>query len=111
MSLTPSRPVLKRVFLTVVRTETETLSPPTMRAHLTPAGPESSLTAFSEMWLDEFRQTSAYEEWAACTDPILFDLYEPRHPCDGPVNAVSDLGLRLTGESAFESHFETRTDC
>jgi hypothetical protein len=65
----------------------------------TGAGPESAAVHFSEAWLDEYRQTRAYEEWAACTDPILFDLYEPKHPCEGAVNAVSDLGLRLTGES------------
>lgn len=57
------------------------------------------LADFSRLWLEGFRTTPAYILWRDSTDPVLFDLFEPKHPCDESVNAVSDLGLRLTGAS------------
>ncbi|KAF8318471.1 hypothetical protein DL93DRAFT_2054522 [Clavulina sp. PMI_390] len=51
---------------------------------------------FGEVWLAAFRQTEAYTVWDRITDPVIFDIVEPRHPCDIKVNAISDLGLRLT---------------
>lgn len=62
---------------------------------------QNALAPFSEAWLREFKTTVAYETWDACTDPVLFDICEPKHPCDVPVNAVTDLGLRLTGMFIF----------
>ncbi|KAJ9123105.1 hypothetical protein QFC22_001295 [Naganishia vaughanmartiniae] len=52
---------------------------------------------YSEKWLEAFRQTSAYETWNRSTDDLLFDICEPRHPCEGKTNAVSDIGIRLAG--------------
>ncbi|ORX40483.1 transport protein Avl9-domain-containing protein [Kockovaella imperatae] len=60
------------------------------------AGEENPLQPFSELWLEAFRQTQAYEVWSGCTDPVLFDICEPRHPCDGRATLISDFSLRLT---------------
>ncbi|KAF9016395.1 hypothetical protein BDP27DRAFT_1440699 [Rhodocollybia butyracea] len=30
------------------------------------------------------------------TDPMLFDIVEPRHPCNEKVSVVADIGLRLS---------------
>ncbi|KAL7424505.1 hypothetical protein Q5752_000189 [Cryptotrichosporon argae] len=56
---------------------------------------QNSVAPFSDAWAAAFRQTHAYAIWDACTDPVLFDLVEPRHPCADRVNAVSDIGIRL----------------
>ncbi|WVF67348.1 hypothetical protein IAT40_002103 [Kwoniella sp. CBS 6097] len=70
-----------------------------------PAGDSMILQPFSEQWVAAFKKTSAYEMWNGCTDPALFDISEPRHPCDGKVNAVSDLGLRLA-EGFHDLHLD-----
>ncbi|WRT69977.1 uncharacterized protein IL334_006970 [Kwoniella shivajii] len=70
-----------------------------------PAGDGAILAPFSEQWISTFKSTQAYEIWSGCTDPALFDICEPRHPCDGKVNAVSDLGLRLA-EGFHDLHLD-----
>jgi hypothetical protein len=40
--------------------------------------PTAFLYPFSETWLNVFRQTSACKVWEASTDPLLFDICEPR---------------------------------
>ncbi|OCF30918.1 cytoplasmic protein [Kwoniella heveanensis CBS 569] len=69
------------------------------------AGDSMILHPFSEQWVAAFKKTSAYEMWNGCTDPALFDISEPRHPCEGKVNAVSDLGLRLA-EGFHDLHLD-----
>ncbi|WWC72258.1 uncharacterized protein I206_106220 [Kwoniella pini CBS 10737] len=69
------------------------------------AGDGPILSPFSEQWIASFRSTPAYEIWNGCTDPALFDICEPRHPCEGKVNAVSDLGLRLA-EGFHDLHLD-----
>ncbi|GFZ51075.1 Late secretory pathway protein avl9 [Saitozyma sp. JCM 24511] len=59
-------------------------------------GDGNVLQPFSEQWLGAFRKTKAFELWDACTDPVLFDICEPRHPCEGKPSMVSDFGLRIT---------------
>ncbi|KAI9633849.1 putative cytoplasm protein [Dioszegia hungarica] len=74
---------------------------------------QNVLAPFSEAWLKEFKLTSAYETWDACTDPVLFDICEPKHPCEVPVNVVSDLGLRLTEgmhDLKLDQHLATGRD-
>ncbi|KAK8853450.1 hypothetical protein IAR55_004157 [Kwoniella newhampshirensis] len=63
------------------------------------------LLPFSEQWVSGFKTTPAYETWNGCTDPVLFDICEPRHPCEGKANAVSDLGLRLA-EGFHDLHLD-----
>ncbi|OCF77551.1 hypothetical protein I204_01541 [Kwoniella mangroviensis CBS 8886] len=70
-----------------------------------PAGDGPILSPFSEHWIASFKSTPAYEIWNGCTDPALFDICEPRHPCEGKVNAVSDLGLRLA-EGLHDLHLD-----
>lgn len=50
---------------------------------------------FGEAWLEAFRKTPSYQTWTDSTDEMLFDICEPRHPVEGKVNAVSDIGIRL----------------
>ncbi|WVQ83691.1 hypothetical protein IAT38_005835 [Cryptococcus sp. DSM 104549] len=60
------------------------------------SGEGNVIQSFGEQWILAFKQTEAYDLWNGCTDPALFDICEPKHPCEGKVNPVSDLGLRLT---------------
>lgn len=53
------------------------------------------LGPFGDHFAAAFRASPAFKTWDATTDPVIFDLSEPRHPCDGKVNAVADIGIRL----------------
>ncbi|WWC64850.1 uncharacterized protein I303_107464 [Kwoniella dejecticola CBS 10117] len=70
-----------------------------------PAGDGPILSPFNEQWIASFKTTPAHDIWNGCTDPALFDICEPRHPCEGKVNAVSDLGLRLA-EGFHDLHLD-----
>ncbi|KDQ25702.1 hypothetical protein PLEOSDRAFT_1045321, partial [Pleurotus ostreatus PC15] len=37
---------------------------------------------FNPLWISEFKKTNAFEVWDRVTDPMLFDIIEPRHPCN-----------------------------
>ncbi|KAF8628649.1 hypothetical protein AX15_003781 [Amanita polypyramis BW_CC] len=50
---------------------------------------------FNTAWVYEFKSTNAYEVWERITDPLLFDIVEPRHPCNEKPSVVADIGLRL----------------
>ncbi|KAF8722483.1 hypothetical protein AX14_009755 [Amanita brunnescens Koide BX004] len=50
---------------------------------------------FNTAWAHEFKSTNAYEVWERITDPLLFDIVEPRHPCNEKPSVVADIGLRL----------------
>ena len=39
------------------------------------------LVPFGEHWLGAFKETKAYTVWDSVTDPVLFDLCEPRSAC------------------------------
>ncbi|KAG6898417.1 hypothetical protein C0992_004128 [Termitomyces sp. T32_za158] len=58
----------------------------------TPTAPDD----FNPVWLSEFRKTNAYEVWEKVTDPVIFDIIEPRHPCNEKPSVVADIGLRLS---------------
>ncbi|KAJ7080511.1 transport protein Avl9-domain-containing protein [Mycena epipterygia] len=58
-------------------------------------GDASSTEDFNPLWISEFKHTNAYEVWERTTDPMLFDIVEPRHPCNEKVSVVTDIGLRL----------------
>ncbi|KAF8799370.1 hypothetical protein BYT27DRAFT_7201608 [Phlegmacium glaucopus] len=58
-------------------------------------GHPSSTEDFNPLWISEFKRTKAYEIWERITDPVLFDIVEPRHPCNDKPSVVSDIGLRL----------------
>jgi hypothetical protein len=59
-------------------------------------GEANPLIPFGEAFAASFRVTPACSAWDEITDPVIFDLSEPRHPCDGKVNAVADISIRLT---------------
>lgn len=43
------------------------------------AGDESnSIQDYNPLWISELRRTNAYEVWERVTDPLLFDIAEPR---------------------------------
>ncbi|KAG8983671.1 late secretory pathway protein avl9 [Tulasnella sp. 427] len=58
-------------------------------------GDENCVENFGEAWMAAFRQTNAYAVWNQQTDPSLFDICEPRHPCESKPTVISDIGLRL----------------
>ncbi|THH26695.1 hypothetical protein EUX98_g7485 [Antrodiella citrinella] len=60
------------------------------------SGDPNSINDFNMLWISEFKKTNAYEVWERVTDPLLFDLVEPRHPCNERPSVVADIGLRLT---------------
>ncbi|KAJ7851670.1 transport protein Avl9-domain-containing protein [Mycena olivaceomarginata] len=58
-------------------------------------GDATSAEDFNPLWIAEFKHTNAYEVWERTTDPLLFDIVEPRHPCTDKPSVVADIGLRL----------------
>ncbi|CAA7262871.1 unnamed protein product [Cyclocybe aegerita] len=58
-------------------------------------GHPNSIEDFNPLWVSEFRKTNTYEVWERITDPLLFDIVEPRHPCTEKPSVVADIGLRL----------------
>ncbi|KAF8133682.1 transport protein Avl9-domain-containing protein [Boletus edulis] len=60
------------------------------------SGDASTLEDYNIVWIAEFTKTNAYEVWDRSTDPMLFDIVEPRHPCNEKPSVVSDIGLRLS---------------
>lgn len=59
-------------------------------------GDANSTEDFNPIWISEFKKTNAFEVWDRTTDPMLFDIVEPRHPCNEKPTVVSDIGLRLS---------------
>ena len=68
---------------------------------------------FNTVWIAEFKRTNAFEVWQRITDPMLFDIIEPRyvplafsapkaslhflrHPCTEKPSAIADISLRLS---------------
>lgn len=45
-------------------------------------GNPNAIQDFNMLWIAEFKKTNAYEVWDRITDPLLFDIVEPRLvPC------------------------------
>ncbi|PWN43227.1 hypothetical protein IE81DRAFT_346821 [Ceraceosorus guamensis] len=60
------------------------------------SAPDAAVVAsFGTDFISGFKQTSAYALWDAATDPMIFDLFEHKHPCEGKVSALEDVGLRV----------------
>ena len=38
----------------------------------------NSIQDYNPLWVSELRRTNAYEVWERVTDPLLFDIAEPR---------------------------------
>ncbi|KAF6747430.1 transport protein Avl9-domain-containing protein [Ephemerocybe angulata] len=58
-------------------------------------GDSNAVEDFNPLWISEFKKTNAYEVWDRVTDPLVFDIIEPRHPCNEKPSVVADIGLRL----------------
>ncbi|KAI0252127.1 transport protein Avl9-domain-containing protein [Lactifluus subvellereus] len=59
-------------------------------------GDATALSDFNPVWIAEFRRTNAFDVWQRITDPMLFDIIEPRHPCNEKPSAIADITLRLS---------------
>lgn len=59
-------------------------------------GDDNSIEDFNPLWIAEFTKTNAYDVWQRSTDPMLFDIVEPRHPCNEKPSVVGDIGIRLS---------------
>ncbi|KAF9560885.1 hypothetical protein CPC08DRAFT_459598 [Agrocybe pediades] len=66
-------------------------------------GTPTSTEDFNPLWISEFKKTNAYEVWERVTDPLLFDIVEPRHPC------IQDLKLDQQLAPAREAVARTLT--
>lgn len=42
------------------------------------ASENNSIQDYNPVWISELRRTNAYEVWERVTDPVLFDIAEPR---------------------------------
>ncbi|CEH17440.1 Uncharacterized conserved protein [Ceraceosorus bombacis] len=70
------------------------------------SAPDAAVVAsFGTDFISGFKQTSAYALWDAATDPMIFDLFEHKHPCEGKVSALEDVGLRVQA-SLHDLHLE-----
>lgn len=63
------------------------------------------LSSYNEAWIRSFKQTPAFELWDRTTDAVIFDLVEPRHPCEGQTHLVQDVGIRLN-QGLHDLHLE-----
>ncbi|KAG1742342.1 transport protein Avl9-domain-containing protein [Suillus paluster] len=63
---------------------------------ITGTGDDNSIDDFNPLWIAEFTKTNAYDVWQRSTDPMLFDIVEPRHPCNEKPSVVADIGIRLS---------------
>lgn len=77
-------------------------------------GNPNAVQDFNALWISEFKKTNAYVVWDRVTDPLVFDIIEPRyvfcspgafahpltracrHPCSERPSVVADIGLRLS---------------
>lgn len=41
-------------------------------------GDANALDDFNPIWIAEFKRTNAFDVWQHITDPMLFDIVEPR---------------------------------
>lgn len=71
------------------------------------ANDPTGLSSFNEAWLSAFRHTHAFEVWDRNTDPLIFDLVEPRHPCEGQAHLLEDVGIRLAN-GLHDLHLDER---
>ncbi|GAK66111.1 cytoplasm protein [Moesziomyces antarcticus] len=59
--------------------------------------PDASTTSsFGAEFLAALRGTEAFALWNSVTDPMLFDIVDHKHPCEGKTSAIEDVGLRLS---------------
>ncbi|KAK4050756.1 hypothetical protein OIO90_004978 [Microbotryomycetes sp. JL221] len=54
-----------------------------------------NMSSWNELFIRQFRSTTAFHLWNKMTDPAIFDLVEPRHPMEGRTNPIEDVGIRL----------------
>ena len=66
-----------------------------LETHIISGGDTHTLEDFSTIWITEFTKTNAYEVWDRSTDPMLFDIVEPRSVCDSETRGYSPTDLSL----------------
>jgi hypothetical protein len=42
------------------------------------SGDPNAIQDFNLLWISDFKKTNAYQVWDRVTDPLLFDIVEPR---------------------------------
>ena len=52
--------------------------PPISHSLCGTASENDSIQDYNPLWISELRRTNAYEVWERVTDPLLFDIAEPR---------------------------------
>ncbi|CAH7669416.1 transport protein Avl9-domain-containing protein [Phakopsora pachyrhizi] len=60
------------------------------------SSPTTSVSAFNDSFVHAFKKTCAFQMWDRHTDTVIFDLIDPRHPCEGRVSVVEDVGIWLS---------------
>jgi len=69
-----SLPKVNRTFVCIVHHSFETQ----ILLYCADGEDDNSTQDYNPLWISELRRTDAYEVWERVTDPLLFDIAEPR---------------------------------
>jgi hypothetical protein len=68
-----------------------------------PGGDANAMNDFNPVWIAEFKHTNAYEVWQRITDPMLFDIIEPRYASHVSIAFVYQSCFTFTGIHVMRS--------
>lgn len=71
-------------------------------------GDDNSIDDFNPLWISEFTKTTAYDVWQRSTDPMLFDIVEPRF-ANFPQQSFQTLSVTLIDTHVTRSPLSSPT--
>ena len=72
--MTWSSPKVRWIYLCITHRNSETQ----FRFYCAGGENDTSMQDYNPLWVSELRRTNAYEVWERVTDPLIFDITEPR---------------------------------
>jgi len=72
--MTWSSPKVSWIYLCITHRNSETQ----FLLYCTGGENNTAIQDYNPLWVSELRRTNAYEVWERVTDPLLFDITEPR---------------------------------
>lgn len=57
---------------------------------------QGATQAYGNEFVSALKQTRAFALWNSTTDPMIFDIVEHKHPCDGKTSSLEDVAIRLS---------------
>lgn len=76
------------------------------RSRASGVGADDPIVDYGTEWVDAWMRTENYRMWNAHTDPSLFAVSDPKHPCAGGLN-IDDVQRRIA-DQVKELHLEER---